>query len=385
METGISNLKIDQKTDQKISHQAGTYTFKNFELINGGSLDEVSIFFETWGSLNEDCDNAILIAHSLTGTSHAASGEKDPEEGWWEFLIGPGKPFDTSKYFVVCSNVLGGCSGSTGPSSINPETGQPYGIDFPAVAIRDMVNSQKKLTDFLGIRRLLTVTGGSMGGMQALEWAATYPGMVESIIPIAVPGRAYPQSIAFRKAQRKAITNDPDWRNGNYYNDTYPEKGIELARLIGFITYRTEKEFAGKFGRKTENEKFSNLEGRFEVEKYLEYQGKKLSRWFDPNTYLYLSKAMDLHDMGFGYNSYEVGVRQITAKVMMIGLRTDMLFPVHQQKEVVKILKTSNNDVFYKEVETVYGHDAFLLEKEQISDIIRNFLNEKVHTEEVLV
>ena len=366
-------------SDTIISHTKNNYQFGSFRFESGRLLENIAIAYETWGHLNSEGTNAILITHALTGTSHACSGNNNHKKGWWESLIGPGKAIDTREYFVICSNVLGGCSGSSGPSSINNETGRPYGLDFPTVSIRDMVRAQKRLMDFLGVKQLLMITGGSMGGMQALEWAAIYPDFVKSIAPIATPGKAYPQSIAYRKAQRKAIMMDPDWYNGNYYGLATPKQGMELARLIGFITYRTEEEFAEKFGRDHHDSSLFDLKSRFEIESYLEYHGQKLAKWFDPNTYLYLSKAMDLHDLGRGFESFKQGIQQIKAKILMIGIDSDLLFPVHQQKEIFEALKITNSNAYFKEVKSLYGHDAFLVEKEQISLLISNFLQKIVH------
>ena len=249
-----------------------------------------------------------------------------------------------------------------------------FALDFPLVTIRDMVHAQKQLIDFLGVKKIVTISGASMGGMQAMEWAANYPQYVQSIIPIAAPGRAYPQSIAYRKAQRKAIMLDADWRGGNYYKRSIPKNGIELARMMGFITYRSEPEFTHRFGRNTKADKPLDLEARFEVEEYLEYHGKKLANWFDANTYLYLSKAMDLHDLGHGQSSYEKGIQRIKAKTLVIGFDSDLLFPNYQQKEFVEILARTNNAVSYKEISTLYGHDAFLIERDQIKETIHAFL-----------
>ena len=362
-------------TVSHIPHRKEQFHFGPFRFENGQTLSRLTITYETWGRLNAQRSNAVLIAHALTGTSHAASSQDAPEPGWWEFLIGPGKAVDTRQYFVVCSNVLGGCSGSSGPSSIDESIGQPYGLSFPTVTISDMVRSQKELIDHLGISKLQLITGGSMGGMQAMEWAAIYPEMVEAIAPIATPGKAYPQSIAYRKAQRKAIMLDPEWRGGNYYGISCPKEGIELARLVGFISYRSEKEFAVRFGRDHHDPDLFDLKGRFEIESYLEHHGKKLAGWYDANTYLYLSKSMDLHDMGRGFESYEQGIQRIESKVLMVGINSDILFPVHQQKEVVKILRQTNPNVVYEEVDSIYGHDAFLIEEEQISKLIRDCLN----------
>ena len=358
------------------SHFKNNLELDAFQCENEQILPKVNLAYETWGILNPAKDNAVLICHALTGTSHVTSGAADTSPGWWEFLVGAGKPIDTTKYFVICINTLGGCSGSTGPSSINPETGQVYGIRFPQITIRDMVRSQKKLLDRLQIERLHLIIGASMGGMQAMEWAALFPELVESIVPISAPGRAYPQSIAFRKAQRKAIMNDPDWRGGYYYGICKPEKGIELARMIGFITYRSEFEFARRFGRELSDQNLFDLSSRFEIESYLEHHGKKLAQWFDANTYLYLSKAMDLHDLGRGYSSYEHGIQKIQAKTCIVGVDSDMLFPHYQQEEFANILQKTNPNVEYIEIKSLFGHDAFLVEEEQIAGIVRNFLNQ---------
>ncbi len=356
-------------------HTKNDFTFGPFTFENGETLPQVTLTYETWGTLNEKKDNAILICHALTGTSHAASGESDDSPGWWEFLIGPDKAVDTNNFFVICANVLGGCSGSTGPSSINPITGKPYAISFPQVTIRDMVRSQKKLIDHLQIEKIKCALGASMGAMQAMELAALYPEKVESIIPISAPGRAYPQSIAYRKAQRKAIMNDPDWRGGNYYGVSTPSKGIELARMIGFITYRSEPEFTQRFGRELADENLIDLRSRFQIESYLEYHGNKLAKWFDANTYLYLSKAMDLHDLGRGYESYEQGIQKIKARTCIVGIDSDILFPFYQQEEFANILRKTNPNVQLVKINSLFGHDAFLIEKEKISKIVRNFIS----------
>ena len=351
-----------------------TYNLNEFDFENGETLEDIHICFESWGQLNLARNNVILVCHALTGTSHAAHNGRE-DDGWWDFLIGPGKAFDTDKNFVLCSNVLGGCSGTSGPASTSPKTGKPYGMDFPVVTVRDIVRAQKRLIDHLEIQSLVTVTGASLGGMQALEWAALFPEKVESIVPIAVPGRAYPQSIAYRKVQRKAIMMDPNWENGHYYGNGVPDKGIEVARMIGFISYRTEREFATRFERKFADGDYLDIQGRFEIEQYLEHHAQKLAKWFDANTYLYLSKAMDLHDLGYGFQSYEAGVQRIKAAALIIGFDSDILFPIYQQKELADILGETNSQTFFQEVKTLYGHDAFLLEKEQLTEIISEFLD----------
>jgi len=359
-----------------VPHSKRQFHFGPFEFESGKVLDKLTLTYETWGKINQSRDNVVLVEHALTGTSHAANASDDPAEGWWESLVGPGKSVDTTKYFVICSNVLGGCSGSSGPSTINQQTGKPYGLNFPLVTIKDMVRAQQELIRHLQIKKLHTITGASMGGMQAMEWAALFPDMVRSIIPISAPGRAYPQSIAYRKAQRKAIMNDPDWQGGNYYGLSRPEKGIELARLIGFITYRSEREFYARFARKHRDPSIYELTGRFEIESYLEYHGKKLAQWFDANTYLYLSKAMDLHDLGRGNKSYEAGIQKIQAHTLILGVDSDILFPNYQQKEFINILQKTNHNAEYQEIKSLYGHDAFLIEAEQTNFYIKEFLKE---------
>ncbi|HEX9654778.1 MAG TPA: homoserine O-acetyltransferase [bacterium] len=349
-------------------------TLNDFRFECGRQIEKVQVCYETWGRLNSRGDNAILICHALSGTSHA--GNSGDGGGWWDVLIGPGKAFDTQKYFVICSNALGGCSGSSGPSSIHPHTGERYALSFPMVTIRDMVRAQRQLLDQIGVRRLRTISGGSMGGMQAFEWAAQFPEVVDSIIAMATPGRAYPQSIAYRKAQRKAIMMDPNWRQGNYYHNGVPRDGIELARHIGFISYRTEREFADRFGRDFVDDEPLSLTGRFAIEEYLEHHGKKLADWFDANTYLYFSKAMDLHDLGHSCPSYEAGVQRIKAAACIIGFDSDLLFPAYQQREVVAILGQTNANIRYHEIKTIYGHDAFLLEHEQLTPVIAEFLSD---------
>ncbi len=348
---------------------------KEFKTENKVVLPNFELAYETWGSLNTKGDNCVIIGHALTGTSHAASSEEHPEDGWWEFLIGPGKVVDTNKYYVICVNVPGGCSGSTGPWSINPETSKPYGPDFPVLTIRDFIHSQKLVLDHLKVKKIHCAVGASMGGMQALEWSAQYPDYVKSLIVIGAPGKSYPQSIAFRKAQRKAIMNDPEWCDGHYYGRSFPDSGMELARFIGFISYRTELEFAGRFGRNHNGDDMYEFDSEFEIEKYLQHQGKKLSKWFDANSYLYLSKAMDLHDLGYDSSSYEEGIQRIKANTLIVGQSSDILFPVYRQKEIVDALKKVNNKVIYKEIETIYGHDAFLLEQDQINSLVENHLN----------
>lgn len=350
-------------------------------LSSGQRFGPITVAYETYGRLNPEGDNAILILHALTGDSHVAShGPDDPREGWWEPLVGPGRAFDTSRYFVVCANVLGGCQGTTGPSSLNPATGRPYGMSFPVITIRDMVRVQRRLLSHLGVKRLVAVAGGSMGGMQALEWAVTYPEMMERAIVIAAPARSSPQSIAFNAVGREAIMLDPKWRGGDYPPEDGPARGLALARMIGMITYQSESSMEKKFGRRIQGgdpSDFFRFFGRFEVENYLHYQGQKLVQRFDANSYLYLTKAMDLFDISFGYPDYESALRRIRAKMLVMGIDSDILYPCHLQKELVQDLWRCGVTARYVELKSPYGHDAFLIEFEQVSAIITSYLWEE--------
>ncbi|KKM08800.1 homoserine acetyltransferase [Clostridiales bacterium PH28_bin88] len=360
-----------------------TYTFagapEGFLLESEARLSPVSVAYETYGELNSDGDNAILICHALTGDAHVA-GKHSPHDripGWWDEMIGPGRVFDTNRYYVVCSNVLGGCYGTTGPSSINPSTGRRYGMSFPVVTIRDMVRVQWELLRYLKVNRLVSVIGGSMGGMQALEWAVTYPDFMESAIPIATSGRLSAQGIAYNQVQRLAITQDPRWNNGDYYGAGGPDAGLALARMIGTITYKSDPSWTAKFGRTFSGKRsdYFKFDGRFEMENYLLYQGQKLVQRFDANTYLYLTKAMDLHDVGRGYESYEKALLRIRCKVLSVGISSDFLYPTPLQKELVQILRRANRDARYAELESPYGHDAFLIEFEKMSGVLSRFLS----------
>lgn len=351
---------------------------EGIELDGGGCLAPVTVAYETYGKLNAAGDNALLILHALTGDAHAA-GKHSPQEktpGWWDDLIGPGLPFDTEKYFILCSNVLGGCKGTTGPASTNPKTGKPYGMDFPIITIRDMVRAQKKLADALGINSFAVVAGGSMGGMQALEWGVTYPEMVKTLIPIATSARLSPFAIAFNEVQRQAIYLDPNWNKGCYEADCPPANGLAIARMLGTITYKSDESFNNRFGRQVHDLKNGafTFDGRFAVENYLHYQGNKLVDRFDTNTYLYLTKAMDLHDVGRGYPSYEQALSRITARTLLIGIDSDFLFPPYQQKEIYKILKAKGGQAEYNELRSPHGHDAFLIEFKKIEKLIGEFL-----------
>ena len=351
------------------------------KLESGETLGPVTLAYETYGQLNAEKSNAILVLHALSGDAHAAGLlREDSTPGWWDAMIGPGKPFDTDKYFVICSNVIGGCKGSTGPSSLNPQTGKPYGMDFPFVTIADMVDAQRHLIDFLGIDRLLCVAGGSMGGMQALQWVASYPERVRSAIPIATALKHSPQQIAFNEVVRQSIMADPAWRGGNYYETGQPEKGLAVARMIGHITFMSDQSMEEKFSRKLKKGHFSfNFDADFEVEGYLHYRGANFVKRFDANSYLYITKAMDYFDLSGGKL---IGGGAIDTRFLVLSFQSDWLYPSYQSQEIVRLLKRKAVDATYCELKSTYGHDAFLVELEGQTTLIRHFL-ERTYSGEI--
>jgi len=308
------------------------HTPRELMLESGERLGPITLAYEIYGTLNQDKSNAILILHALTGNAHAAGYHpEDKDPGWWDNMIGPGKAFDTDKYFVICSNVIGGCKGSTGPASINPKTKKPYGLDFPLITIKDMVNAQVHLIRYLGINQLLCIAGGSMGGMQVLQWAVSYPEMVRAAIPIATTAKHSPQQIAFNEVGRQAVMADPEWRDGHYYGLGVPARGLAVARMVGHITYMSDISMEEKFGRKVKEER----------------PDKK----FSPD-----SEAAS-------------GVR-----FLVIAFKSDWLYPIYQSKEIVRACKQAQLDVSYYEINSTYGHDAFLLEVDEEEHFIKNFL-----------
>lgn len=355
------------------------YKISDDLILEGGEkLKEATIAYETYGKLNKEKNNAILVCHALSGDAHVAGWhEGDRKPGWWDIIIGPGKCLDTEKYFIICSNVIGGCKGSTGPSSINPETNQPYGLDFPIITISDMVDAQKKLIDHLGINQLFAVVGGSMGGMQALQWGVSYPNMVKLAIPIATAAHSAPQQIAFNEVGRQAIVSDPKWKEGSYYSDEIPKDGLSLARMIGHITYISYESMYQKFGRRLQDkEKYGfDFSLDFQVESYLHYQGESFVERFDANSYLYITKAMDYFDLTKNESLAE-GLKDVKAKFLIISVDSDWLYPPAQSKEIVMALTANDIDVSYQEMKSPYGHDAFLLEAGQLNYIINGFLSE---------
>ncbi len=346
-------------------------------LKSGIKLGPVTLAYETYGTLNAEKSNAILIFHALTGDAHAAGFHKDAKKpGWWDGMIGPGKAFDTNKYFIISSNCIGSCKGSTGPTSINPATGKPYGLSFPVVTIEDMVLAQRKLIEYLEIPALLSVAGGSMGGLQALKWAIMYPQMVKSVIAVATNHRHTAQQIALHEVCRQAIMSDPQWLGGDYYGKTLPARGMALSRMIGHITYMSEKSMDEKFGRKLiGKEKLGyDFSTDFEVENYLKYRGDSFVQRFDANSYLYLTKALDYFDLAEEGNLNTV-FKNSKSHFLVIAFTSDWLYPAYQSKEFVKALKLGGLDVSYVEINTNYGHDAFLVEIENQSNLVKHFLS----------
>ncbi|MFN0102165.1 MAG: homoserine O-acetyltransferase [Bryobacteraceae bacterium] len=343
--------------------------FDSLELESGFVLAPVDVAYETYGTLNAAKSNAILIVHAFSGDAHAAGVDAEGRKGWWDNQIGPGKGFDTDKYFVICSNVLGGCKGSTGPSSISPATGRPFAMSFPVITIGDMVRLQKLLIDSLGIARLLSIAGGSMGGMQVLEWAVRFPESVASAMPIASTARHSAQQIAFNEVARQAIMADPDWSEGDYYDKKPPGRGLAVARMVGHITYMSDESMRQKFGRRLREEN-----GIFEVENYLRYRGSQFVDRFDANSYLYITKAMDMFDLANGAQSLVPVLAKSRTRYLIISFTSDWLYPSYQSLEIVNALRRRNQDVAYIELTSNYGHDAFLVEVDEQTELIRGFL-----------
>jgi homoserine O-acetyltransferase len=342
-----------------------------FRLLAGGTLPEVTIAYESWGTLSAARDNLVLIATGISGSPHLARHGPDDEPGWWEEMVGPGRPIDTDRWFVVCTNVLGGCFGSTGPTSIDPATGRSYSVDFPLVNVEDMVEAQTRILDHFGVDRAFTVIGSSLGGMVALQWGAQSPERVRSICAMAAPGRAYAYSIAWRAVQRNVVMSDPDWQNGRYAPGKGPVAGMKNARAIGILSYRSPQEFDERFGRDFEPE--SGKWGRFSVESYLTYNADGFGERFDANSYLTLARAMDLFDLGRGSPSYEEGVARVVVPSLIVGFTTDQLFPIGQQRELDIILRSYQRPVRYEEIETIHGHDTFLIEIDRLGRVLVDF------------
>jgi homoserine O-acetyltransferase/O-succinyltransferase len=379
----IDHNSIPTKAMTAPAQEVRTCTFDSLPLQHGGELGPITLAYETWGTLNASGDNAILITHALTGSSHAYDPEypHNPKAAWWNPLIGVGRPFDTSRYFVVCSNILGGCYGSTGPSSLNPRTGRPYGMDFPIVTIRDMVNAQRKLIEHLGVNQLAMVAGGSIGGQQALEWAVTYPELVQKVAVVAATARLTAQAVAFSEVQRQAIMADARWQGGNYPPGEGPRAGLAIARMLAMITYQSEESMEMRFARQpatrltvSSPSGSADLSERFDVEDYLYYQGHALVRRFDANSYLYISRAMDLYDVSESYPSMEVALQRLRGKALFIGIRSDFLFPAVHVRWLAEQVRTLGGDATYVELDSPHGHDAFLKEWKQMTDALNTIV-----------
>ena len=369
-----------------------TFTFAEeepFQLDSGASLGPVTLAYETYGRLNAGRTNAILVTHALSGSAHAAGyhSADESKEGWWDDCIGPGKAFDTDKFFVICINVLGGCYGSTGPSESDPNTGVPYGMHFPIVTIGDMVRAQIELIDKLGIETLLCVAGGSMGGMQALEWAANHPERLRSCIPIATTAHHSPMLIALSEVGRQAIYADPAWNNGDYYDSQIkPDAGLAVARMVGHITYLSEESMQEKFGRRLQDRVRYGYEFRseFQIESYLKYKGHNFTRRFDANSYLYVTKAMDYFDLTAKTGSVATAFAEsATLRYLVLSFTSDWLYPSYHSKDLVSALTAAGADVTYLDVKSSWGHDAFLLEVETMTELLSGFLDRLIESENI--
>ena len=347
---------------------------------SGAVLAPLTIAYQTYGALNAAKSNALLICHALSGDQHVANPHPvTGRPGWWETMVGPGRPFDTNRLFVICSNVIGGCMGSTGPTSINPETREPFGLDFPIVTIADMVRAQALLIDHLGIDTLLCVAGGSMGGMQVLQWAATYPDRVFAALPIATAARHSSQNIAFHEVGRQAIMADPDWRGGRYLVEgTRPGKGLAVARMAAHITYLSDSALHRKFGRNLQDRaaRTFSFDADFQVESYLRHQGAIFVERFDPNSYLYMTRAMDYFDLAADYGGSLAGAfKGSRTRFCVVSFTSDWLFPTSDSRALVRALNAGGASVSFVEIETDRGHDAFLLDVPELFDTTRGFID----------
>ena len=354
-------------------------------LENGRTLPEVTVAYESWGHLNPEKSNAILICHALTGDSHVVgdSGEHGSPPGWWESMVGPGKAIDTDSYFVICSNILGGCMGTTGPASINGVTDAPYGTDFPVVTIHDMVQVQGVLMDHLGIVRLHAVIGGSVGGMQVLSWCQQFPDRVGSAVAMATTMRHSALSIAFNEVARQSIVSDPNWNKGHYYDGEAPAMGLSVARMVGHITYLSDEAMRSKFGRRLQRgDAFSfDFNDEFQVESYLHHQGAKFVDRFDANSLLYITKAADYFDIeaGFKENGALKRLAELRRPLLVVSYTSDWLYPTYQNREIVALMKRHGVDVSFCEIESSCGHDAFLLPSDRLTTILTGFLGKGTH------
>ena len=374
-QTGVSVGLVEKKVF--------TFAAPPDELVleSGARLGPITLTYETYGDLNEKRSNAVLVTHALSGDSHVAGcySKNDLKPGWWDFMVGPGKGIDTDKYFVICINILGSCMGSTGPCSTCGKSGKPYGLDFPLVTIGDMVQAQKALIDHLGIEKLLCVIGGSIGGMQVLEWTLRYPDRVASAVPLATTTRHSALAIAFNEVGRQAIMADPNWNQGDYYSGPRPDTGLAVARMIGHVTYLSDEAMRQKFGRRLQAKRdFSfHFDIDFQVESYLRYQGSKFVGRFDANSFLYITKAADYFDVRqqHGQGSEVKAFSKARARFLVISYTSDWLYPTYQSRAMVKSMKKNGLDVSFVEIKADCGHDAFLIPSDRLTSLIRGFLD----------
>ena len=360
--------------------QPSDYLFEEeLPLDCGRSLKGVVIRYETYGKLSPEADNAVLVEHALSGDAHLAGyhSPEDKKPGWWDDMVGPGKPFDTNKLFIVCSNIIGGCSGSTGPRSIDPDTGRRYNMDFPILTVADMVRAQERLMHHLGIKKWFCVAGGSMGGMLALQWGVSYPEAVNGTIAIATTARVSSQGISFNWVSREAIMNDQHWLDGNY--EEQPQRGLATARMLAHITYLSDESMNHKFGRALQESPQSDYDFAFSkdfrIESYLAHQGSKFVERFDANSYLYITRAIDYFDLSDCADGNLAGaLKPVETPFLIVSFSSDWLFPAYQSKELVRALLDNGNDVTYCNIQSSYGHDAFLLETEALGSLISSYL-----------
>jgi homoserine O-acetyltransferase len=350
-----------------------TVSLPGFSTQSGFKFEKLAMCYQTLGTLSPARDNAILVCHGLSGTAHVAGMDAQTgRPGWWDFHVGPGKAIDTDRFFVIGSNALGGCNGTTGPGSVNPRTGKPFGGNFPPITVRDMVRAQAKLLDHLGIEKLFAVAGASMGGMQALAWAVDFPGRVRLCLPIATCTAHNAMQIAFNEIGRRAIVTDPNWNGGDYSEQSFPTHGLAVARMVGHVTYLSELAMARKFGRRRQPGAANG--NQFSVESYLRHQGDSFVKRFDPNSYLCLTRAIDEFDF-FDGAAPEAILRRVRARFLVISFSTDWLYPPVQSRELVRLLKRAGIAATYINLESEYGHDSFLIENPPFAEVIRHFLN----------
>ncbi|MEZ6123197.1 MAG: homoserine O-acetyltransferase [Planctomycetaceae bacterium] len=348
----------------------------------GATLAPVRVAYETYGTLNADRSNAVYVCHALTGDAHAAGFHRDEESkpGWWDGFIGPGKALDTNRYFVICANVLGGCRGTTGPGSVNPATGQRFCLDFPFLTVADIVTVHSELVRWMGIEQLVAVVGGSLGGMQVLDWSVRFPNQMRSCVVLASAPKLAAQGIAFNAVGRRAIYADPGFANGRYYDSEGPRYGLALARMVAHITYLSEDSIELKFGRRLQDsDRYAfdmQKETEFQIESYLHYQGKRFVQRFDANSYLYLTRAMDYFDLSEGHDSLTDAVRGVMSRFLVVSYDTDWLFPTSQSKELVSALLRAGKHVSFIELPCPFGHDSFLIDLAPLQDLVAPFLSQ---------